>query len=219
MSSEHRPPQGSLGFITQAEQQAGAPRPLSARWHRLPTRSLLLSESQHPWGLHPRWTVSGLGPNAQCLRARSGLRRSSGSPDRRVSRFSFQLPPCSAFRPGLLPPAPSRPGPTAPAERPRSCPLVPHLPFVPLAPPAQRCFAFLTANVPRVPLCSVRSPPLFFHWARCLSAGAFSLQPRTMRGPRRQPAPAPVWAAPLASLGRASSFTRTGSVRTSVSHS
>lgn len=174
---EHRPRPGSLGFIAQAEEQAGPPAgcPWGEVASGLPTRSPPLSESQHPWGLGPRWTVSVLGPTAQCLRARSGLRRSSGSPDRRASCFCFcfQPPRHSTFRPGPLPPPPSRPGPTAPAEPPRSCRLVPHLlPFAPWPRPPE-------GALPRARLCSVRLP-LFSAGPGARSAGAFSPQPRTM---------------------------------------
>lgn len=198
LPSEHRPRPGSLGFIAQAEEQAGPPAgcPRGEVASGLPTRSLPLSESQHPWGLGPRWTVSVLGPTAQCLRARSGLRRSSGSPDRRASRFCFQPP---------LPPPPSRPGPTAPAEPPRSCRLVPHLlPFAPWPRPPE-------GALPRAPLCSVCPPP-FFRWARCPVSGCVlpTAQNDAGRGPRRRPARSPIRAAPLVSRGHTSSFTRTG---------
>lgn len=97
----------------------------------LPTRSLPLSESQHPWGLGPRWTVSVLGPTAQCLRARSGLRRSSGSPDRRAPRG-----PAASFHTSF----PSRPGCARPRVLCRVHVCAPCAsPFFPLGPvPGQR---------------------------------------------------------------------------------
>lgn len=94
--------------------------------------------------------------------------------------FSLVLFLPAAFRQRVpAGPAATCPGPTRPPE---PSPLLPPR-FAPsslraLGLTRPRCFAFLTANVPRVPLCSVRLPFFFFlTWSGARSAGAFSPQP------------------------------------------
>lgn len=186
LPSEHRPRPGSLGFIAQAEEQAGPPAgsPRGEVASGLPTRSPPLSESQHPWGLGPRWTVSVLGPTAQCLRARSGLRRSSGSPDRRAPRG-----PAASFHTSF----PSRPGRARPRVLCRVHLCAPCAPPLFSAGPGARSAGAFSPQPRTMPAAGLGGSLLALRSGRLLwSPGATRpLLPALVKGERVSPAPRP----------------------------
>lgn len=197
LPSEHRPRPGSLGFIAQAEEQAGPPAgcPRGEVASGLPTRSPPLSESA-PLG--PRPPLDGLRPRSK---GAVSLRPLWASPLLGVagpSGLTLLLPAAAA--PASLPPRPHGARRAPAVLPPRSTP--PSLRA--LAAPARGCFAACTSVL--------RAPPPFFRWARSPVSGCVlpTAQNDAGRGPRRRPARSPIRAAPLVSRGHTSTFTRTG---------
>lgn len=206
LPSEHRPRPGSLGFIAQAEEQAGPPGQLPAG------RGGIWASHAVPAALR----VSTPGASAPAGRSPSSVQRRSVS----APALGFAAPrgrravgphASASSRRGAAHPGRGRCPRLPPAQAPRRPPS-------PRGPAASFHTSFPSRPGrarPRV-LCRVHlcapCPPPFFHWARCPVSGCVlpTAQNDAGRGPRRQPARSPIRAAPLVSRGHTSSFTRTG---------